>query len=420
MFNRLVLIYSCWLVAACNFSAPLAQSSDVPDDVPASTIVVDTTADELIDNGNCSLREAIQAANLDILVDTCGPGTERDIIRLPQGTYAIEIPGIDEDDNQTGDLDVRGNITVIGEGAGNTSIDGDDVDRVFEVLAAGRLTLNDLAVTRGSIFNDHGGGIFNAGVAVVQQCEVRDNSAWGGWGGGIYNSGELTVRDSTVLDNMSIGEDGVPGRTPGGSGGGGGGAGMGGGLFNDIAGVATVTDSSFTRNFAFGGFGGDGADNGSSFFSVTGGDGGGPLHGTGGIGGGSGGQVGQPGADGGFGSGGGGGSSHSSSPGAGGLGGYGGGGGGGGARSSGGSGGTPGSSMSHGGAGSAACCSGGGGGGGGAGIGGAIFDGSGTAMLSTLDFSDNQVQGGSGGTDAFGNPGNPGADVSPDVHVLTQ
>ena len=38
-------------------------------------IIVDTSADDYIKNGNCTLREAIIAANLDTVVDQCVGGS---------------------------------------------------------------------------------------------------------------------------------------------------------------------------------------------------------------------------------------------------------------------------------------------------------------------------------------------------------
>ena len=55
---------------------------------PPRSPTVTTTADELNSNGNCSLREAIRAANTDSAVDTCPSGSGADAILLPYGDYA--------------------------------------------------------------------------------------------------------------------------------------------------------------------------------------------------------------------------------------------------------------------------------------------------------------------------------------------
>ena len=57
-----------------------------PGTVQAATITVDTTADANTANGNCTLREAIIAANTDTAVDNCPAGSGAD-------TIAFNIPG---------------------------------------------------------------------------------------------------------------------------------------------------------------------------------------------------------------------------------------------------------------------------------------------------------------------------------------
>src|SRR2546425_7082963 len=85
-----------------------------------TTITVNTTNDELAVDGNCSLREAITAANSDAAVDACSAGNGADTVVVPGGTYNLTIPGGDEYGNATGDLDIRGDVTVQGAGAGTT------------------------------------------------------------------------------------------------------------------------------------------------------------------------------------------------------------------------------------------------------------------------------------------------------------
>ncbi|HTP07954.1 MAG TPA: CSLREA domain-containing protein, partial [Anaerolineae bacterium] len=71
---------------------------------PTASIVVNTTADELTTDGNCSLREAIMAANTNAAVDACTAGSGADTIVLPAGTYLISIAGANENANLTGDF----------------------------------------------------------------------------------------------------------------------------------------------------------------------------------------------------------------------------------------------------------------------------------------------------------------------------
>ena len=53
----------------------------------ATNITVTTTSDELNGDGDCSLREAIVAANTNAAVDACPAGTGADTITLPAGTF---------------------------------------------------------------------------------------------------------------------------------------------------------------------------------------------------------------------------------------------------------------------------------------------------------------------------------------------
>jgi CSLREA domain-containing protein len=53
----------------------------------AATITVNTTFDEFNNDGDCSLREAILAANTNSAVDGCTGGWLADTITLPAGTY---------------------------------------------------------------------------------------------------------------------------------------------------------------------------------------------------------------------------------------------------------------------------------------------------------------------------------------------
>src|SRR5947207_834427 len=73
----------------------------------------------------CTLRAAIDSANA-----TAGD----DIITLPAGTFKLTLTGAGENANATGDLDVTESVTIQGAGQGQTFIDGNGTDRIFDVL----------------------------------------------------------------------------------------------------------------------------------------------------------------------------------------------------------------------------------------------------------------------------------------------
>ena len=197
---------------------------------PNPTIIVDTTVDfvdgtttdvaTLLANkgadGFISLREAVIAANND-----SAPGWT---ILLGDGTYDLEIMG---NGNESGDVDISSDITIVGLGTQNSIINGLANDRLFEVQNDASLTLEKLtlqggdSVTGGAvrvtagdltatdvIFRDNsasnlGGAIFVDGDATLNRVAVIDNNA-NSQGGGIYvTGGTLDITNSTISGNTA-------------------------------------------------------------------------------------------------------------------------------------------------------------------------------------------------------------------------
>ena len=70
----------------------------------AATITVNTTADELATDGNCSLREALQAANTDTAIDGCAKGSGADTVVVPAGSYDFSAALAGSEDNGLWDV----------------------------------------------------------------------------------------------------------------------------------------------------------------------------------------------------------------------------------------------------------------------------------------------------------------------------
>ncbi len=173
----------------------------------AATISVTTTDDELNSDGDCSLREAIQAANTDAAVDACTAGSGADTIDLPANTYTLSIAGTGEDANATGDLDITADLTITGAGQATTIIDGNATDRVFDVRPSATVEISGMTVRNGNPGSGHGGGIANnGGPLTLKNSTVTDNRTAGA-GGGFYNhiNKVATLIDSTVSNNKSTG-----------------------------------------------------------------------------------------------------------------------------------------------------------------------------------------------------------------------
>jgi CSLREA domain-containing protein len=182
-------------------------------------------------NSDCSLREAISAANAAAGDDT---------ITLPIGAYTLTRTGAGENLNDTGDLDIanNGSLTITGAGARSTTINGNAADRVFDVLSGAALSSSGLTITNGKVgTTEDGGGIRNDGSLTLTDAAVSGNvagdaSTCNSRGGGIaddsatalvltrvalignhascdgggvdIDSGTSSVTDSTIADNTML------------------------------------------------------------------------------------------------------------------------------------------------------------------------------------------------------------------------
>ena len=96
-------------------------------------------------------RSAIQAADAH-----AGSNT----IIVPKGTFTLTIPGRGEDASATGDLDITGNLSIKGKNSASTIINGNQLDRVFQILSGKVSISNAMTIENGRALED-GGGILN-------------------------------------------------------------------------------------------------------------------------------------------------------------------------------------------------------------------------------------------------------------------
>lgn len=218
----------------------------------AATIHVNTTADEMLVDGNCSLREAVAAANGDASFDACEAGSGADTIEVPAGLYTIALAGAQEDLGSTGDLDLLGPVTLQGAGAGSTIVDGGLLDRVFDVnplsvvdsfsVTVSGMTLQhgkvaDLAAMDGGCVASRGSLLLDA--VVLDGCTAVRTTPSGAMprGGGLFNAGTLHLQSSRISGSLADSASFMD-------------AGAGGGLYNLSTGVATLVDSTISGNGA--------------------------------------------------------------------------------------------------------------------------------------------------------------------------
>jgi CSLREA domain-containing protein len=152
-------------------------------------VTLSTDAGDGVCNSQCTVREAIQAAN------DC-PGMDE--IQLLDGDMNLTQPGPGDD---RGDLDITDDVRIMGApGAsdaytGNSRILGGDHwnQRILHIHPGVNVELEWLEVNGGHEDEEHelGGGIFNEGIFTARNVVVQDSSAWAG--GGLYNAGEAEI-----------------------------------------------------------------------------------------------------------------------------------------------------------------------------------------------------------------------------------
>ncbi len=263
-------------------AAVITLTIDTPLDSNTADVQACTSAPD-----DCSLRGAISKANADT-------GNSY-ILQLPAGAYTLTLIGT-EDNNISGDLDIKGKVALEGDAATTTIINGSQLDRVVQAFGGASVTLRNIQITggkaadgvSGSINGASGGGVYNAGTLALDHCLITGNAAgngfqggvwenggWGGDGGGVFNyQGNLLVIDTIVRNNQTgsggLGGSSIPPSTSGQSGGRGG---YGGGI-SILYGTVVISHSLIISNTTGnGGYGNYGSHDGGS--GGDGGDGGG-------------------------------------------------------------------------------------------------------------------------------------------------
>lgn len=263
--------------------------------VAATTIQVTTTNDELNSDGDCSLREAVEATNTDLAVDACPAGSGRDTINVPDGVYLL----VSEQ------LTISGNVIINGTSAKGTIIDGNHShivlgitpDQGYEadlrrltvrngnassqgqngggIWAGGvnsTLRLNWVAVT-GNFAPGYQGGIAPAVITFITNSTISGNRAGIDGGGLIMNGARMEISNSTISGNTAIRNGGgifsqgplrmtnvtISNNRAGGAGG---------GIYNNLA-NATLNGVTVTGNVADSDA--DGGGDGGGIFNAAGG-----------------------------------------------------------------------------------------------------------------------------------------------------
>jgi len=221
----------------------------------AAVIVVTTTSD----SGSGSLRNAVATANSGDTI-TFNSSLSGQTIVLAGGPIML---------NQNVVIDA----SALADGL---AISGNNASSIF-TDSTNDVVLNDLDLIDGYNINGNGGGIYNGGTLILNNCTIASSTAQ--VGGGIYNEGTLTLNNCTVSGNVATGAIGTPGTIgapgapgmffpimlPGGTGGPGGPGGLGGsttggGIYNSAS--LSLINCTLSGNQANGGVGGMGGPGG--------------------------------------------------------------------------------------------------------------------------------------------------------------
>jgi len=259
-------------VARADLQITVNSPSDVVDANPGDGICETAPG-----NGVCTVRAAIMESNHTL------SGTVSIQVPASPAEYALTIAASGPDNETTGDLNITRAVSIIGEGADNTVINGNGTiinDRAMSISAGISVVLVGITVRNGRTdqvlgggSSSVGGGIYSVGTLTVTNSTISGNHA-GGSGGAIANyGGTLTVTNSTISGNTARGYGGgihssggtltatnstISGNTADADGGG-----INSGV-NNGGGTLTVTNSTVSGNTSAGGNGGGIANSGGT------------------------------------------------------------------------------------------------------------------------------------------------------------
>lgn len=152
----------------------------------ATQLTVTTNAD----NGAGSLRDAVATAN------------NGDTIVFDAALNGSTIL------YSTGEIDIFNNITILGPGVDQITLDGDTLSRLFEIDAGATVYMSGLTLTKGK--GPQGGAIFCRGSLTLRDMKITYSKA-NGQGGAVYvqDGGSLNLFVVEMDSNYATGQGGA-------------------------------------------------------------------------------------------------------------------------------------------------------------------------------------------------------------------
>ena len=172
-----------------------------------SNLVVNTTGDRndgVCSTTDCSLREAINAANAD---------GANSAITFDATVFAAPRKAIALDGTRLPNLQNNGTLSITAPPAGVVVTGGGST--AFYVNSGANVVLEGLTISGSGNTLNGGGGIINLGTLLVESATLSDNTA--SQGGAIFNAASLTIRNSTLSGNTTTVSGGALENGSGGS-----------------------------------------------------------------------------------------------------------------------------------------------------------------------------------------------------------
>jgi hypothetical protein len=122
------------------------------------------------------------------------------------GSDVVVLQGIGRYQLRQGAINLANDVTIAGQNARGTTIQGSGGDRVFTVAAGVNVTLTGVTLSGGASSGD-GGAVLNSGSLALLFARVTGSR--GANGGAIANTGSLTLSNSLVDHNTATGAGGA-------------------------------------------------------------------------------------------------------------------------------------------------------------------------------------------------------------------
>jgi predicted outer membrane repeat protein len=189
---------------------------------PANVIFVDTLEQEVypfIENGKCSLAEAIMAANTARQFDSCNTGVlGESVIELMPGEYVFtqvdQSPPVYEwliSMTQVGTSlpPIISPTTIHGNGAVLTRDENAEPFRFFELMTNSTLTMNNITIQNGDVADDWGGAIYSMSASITLDNTHFINNRSDNGGAIYFTLGRIDITNSEFVNNKSTNSGGA-------------------------------------------------------------------------------------------------------------------------------------------------------------------------------------------------------------------